>query len=57
MGKQIDLNDLMQQFNVKVNELVAKTQAYFKSLTQYELYAWIAMGLGFVLVLIALITW
>jgi len=52
-----DINEIMQQFNAAVNNFVAKVQAYFKSLGQYELYAWIAMGVGFVMVLISLITW
>jgi len=50
-------NDIMQQFNDSVNRIIAKVQAYFKSLTQNELYAWIALGVGFVMVLISLITW
>ena len=57
MAQTIDLNDLINQVNGKINEFIRKTQLYFKSLTQYELYAWVAFGVGFVLVLIALITW
>jgi hypothetical protein len=53
----VDFNELMQQFNLAVNNLVDKLKAYFQSLTNYELYAWIALGVGFVLVLISLITW
>ena len=45
------------QLNVEINKLFQKIQVYFKSLTQYEQYAWIALGIGVVLVLIALITW
>jgi hypothetical protein len=53
----VDFNELMQQFNLAVNNFVDKLKAYFQSLTNYELYAWIALGVGFVLVLISLITW
>jgi hypothetical protein len=53
----VDINQLMQKFNTAVNNFVAKAQAYFKSLTQYETYSWIGVGVGFVMVLIALITW
>jgi hypothetical protein len=52
-----DINQMVQQLNTAVNNFVAKAQAYFKSLTQYETYAWIGVGLGFVMVLISLITW
>ena len=54
---ELDLNQMVNQMNTKINEFIQKTQIYFKSLTQYELYAWIALGIGFILVLIALITW
>ena len=54
---QIDLNQVMNNINIKINQFIQKAQVYFKSLTQYEMYAWIAMGVGFILVLIALITW
>ena len=59
MAKQIniDFKQIINQINTKINEFIQKTQVYFKSLTQYELYAWIAMGVGFIMVLIALITW
>jgi hypothetical protein len=53
----VDFNEIMQNFNTAVNNFVEKTKAYFQSLTQYELYAWIAIGVGFVMTLIALITW
>ena len=53
----VDFNEIVQNINTGINNFVAKTQAYFKSLTQYETYAWIGAGLGFVMVLISLITW
>ena len=53
----LDLNQMMSQLNVAINRFMEQTQAYFKSLSQYELYAWIALIIGFILVLIALITW
>jgi len=36
---------------------MAKLNAYFNSLTQFELYAWIGEGLGFVLVILAIVLW
>jgi len=57
MAQTIDLNDLISQANAKINEFIKKAEVYFKSLTQFELYAWIGNGVGFILVLIALITW
>jgi len=53
----VDFGEIMSNFNAAVNNMMAKIQAYFKSLTQYETYAWIAFGVGFILVIIALITW
>ena len=53
----VDFNELMQNLNTTVNDFFEKVQAYFKSLTQYETYAWIGVGVGFVMVLISLITW
>jgi len=40
-----------------IESAIAKANAYFKSLTQYELYAWIGEGAGFVLVIVAIIVW
>jgi len=57
MGNNIDFNQLMSKFQAWLNKTIAKVEAYFKSLTQYETYAWIAEGVGFLLVLIALVTW
>lgn len=53
----VDFNEIVQNINTGINNFVAKTKAYFESLTQFELYAWIAIGVGFVMVLISLITW
>jgi len=36
---------------------IAKAKAYFNSLTQYELYAWIGEGAGFVLVILSIVLW
>ena len=52
-----DFNQLIQKFKIWLNKTIALVQAYFKSLTQYELYAWIGEGVGFVMILISLITW
>jgi hypothetical protein len=52
-----DFNQLIQQAQAWINKTIAKVQAYFKSLTQYELYAWIGEGVGFLMILISLITW
>ncbi len=54
---QVDLNQLINKLNVKINQFIQKAQIYFKSLTQYEKYAWIAMGVGFVMILVSVITW
>jgi hypothetical protein len=51
----VDFNALLNQFTQQVNAFIAKAQAYFKSLTQYEMYAWIGEGVGFILVIVALI--
>ncbi len=40
-----------------INSGIAKATAYFNSLTEYELYAWVGEGLGFVLVIVAIIVW
>jgi hypothetical protein len=53
----VDVNQLVRQLNTAVNNFIAKARAYFKSLTQYETYAWIGVGVGFVMVMISLITW
>jgi hypothetical protein len=52
-----DFNQMIQKFKIWLNRTIALVQAYFKSLTQYELYAWIGEGVGFVMILISLITW
>ncbi|MBW2991381.1 hypothetical protein KY348_06805 [Candidatus Woesearchaeota archaeon] len=59
MAKQIniDFKQMLSKLDIIIDRLSQKIKAYFKSLTQYETYAWIAMGVGFVMVLIALITW
>ncbi|MBW3001149.1 hypothetical protein KY341_04695 [Candidatus Woesearchaeota archaeon] len=54
---ELNFNQMINEVNASINRFIKQAQAYFKSLTQYELYAWIAMGVGFILVLIALITW
>jgi hypothetical protein len=51
------INQFIAQINTAVNKFIAKAKAYFQSLTQYELYAWIGVGVGFVMVMISLITW
>jgi hypothetical protein len=53
----LNVNQIIQNVKVWFNKTLVKVQAYFKSLTQYELYAWIGEGVGFVMVLISLITW
>ena len=57
MANNIDINQIIQKVQVWFNQTLAKVQAYFKSLTQYELYAWIGEGVGFLMVLVALILW
>lgn len=52
-----DIKELINKINQKLNELIEKAQAYFRSLTQYEKYAWIAFCIGFLMVIIAFITW
>jgi hypothetical protein len=52
-----DFNEILDKIKTWFNKTFEKIEAYFKSLTQYEMYAWIAFALGFVLVLVALITW
>ncbi len=47
----------INQLNTVINRFFQKVQVYFKSLTQYELYAWIALGVGFIMVIITIITW
>ncbi|MBU1198532.1 MAG: hypothetical protein KKF46_06045 [Nanoarchaeota archaeon] len=53
----IDINQMVNELNQAINRFVQQVQAYFKSLSQFELYAWIAMGVGLILVIIALVTW
>jgi hypothetical protein len=53
----VDFGEILGNFKDAIDNLIAKIQAYFKSLTQYETYAWIAFGVGFILVIIALVTW
>ncbi len=53
----LNVNQIIQKVKLWFNQTLIKVQAYFKSLTQYELYAWIGEGVGFVMVLISLITW
>lgn len=57
MAANLDFKQIINNINTKINEFFQKVQVYFKSLTQYEMYAWIAIGVGFIMVLIALITW
>ena len=59
MPKQIniDFKQMISKADAAIDRFMAQTKAYFKSLTQYETYAWIAMGVGFIMVVIALITW
>ncbi len=52
-----DFNELLQKINTAVNDFFEKLNDYFQSLTQYETYAWMAFGVGFIMVLISLITW
>jgi hypothetical protein len=52
-----DFGEIADKIKTWFSNTLAKIEAYFKSLTQYEMYAWIAFGLGFVLVIVALITW
>jgi hypothetical protein len=40
-----------------INSGLEKTKKYFNSLTEYESYAWIGEGLGFVLIILAIIFW
>ena len=59
MPKQIniDFKQMISKADAAIDRFMQQAQAYFKSLTQYETYAWIAMGVGFIMVVIALITW
>lgn len=45
------------QINASINKFFAKIQNYFQSLSKSELYAWIALGVGVVLVIISIIIW
>lgn len=57
MANNIDINQIIQKVQVWFNQTLIKVKAYFKSLTQYELYAWIGEGVGFVMILVSLILW
>jgi hypothetical protein len=57
MATNIDVNQIIQKVKLWFNQTLFKVKAYFKSLTQYELYAWIGEGVGFLMVLISLILW
>jgi hypothetical protein len=52
-----DFNELLNNINTGINNFIAKAQAYFKSLTQYEMFAWIGEAVGVILVVLALILW
>jgi flagellar biosynthesis/type III secretory pathway M-ring protein FliF/YscJ len=53
----VDFGEMMSNFNLSINDFFEKVQAYFKSLTQYETIAWIAFGVGLVMVIMALVLW
>ena len=57
MAMNFDFNKIIQNIKVLFNKTLVMVKAYFKSLTQYELYAWIGEGVGFLMILISLITW
>ena len=59
MAKEIniDFKEMISKADAAIDRFMQQAKTYFKSLTQYEMYAWIGMGVGFVMVAIALITW
>ncbi len=52
-----DFKKIISQLDQKLDRFGKKLKAYFSSLSRYELYAWIVFGVGFLMVLIALVTW
>jgi hypothetical protein len=52
-----DIKELMDNITAWINNFIAKAQVYFKSLTQFEMFAWIGEGVGLILVILALVLW
>ena len=52
-----DIKQLISRLDQKFDGFGKKLKAYFNSLSRYELYAWIVFGVGFLMMLIALVTW
>lgn len=62
MGKSISIStESLQRFLGQLQESLSeaweKVKAYFMNLTLYQLIAWGAIGLGLILVIVALIIW
>jgi hypothetical protein len=47
----MDLNQQFQVLKVQVQQWIEQAKAYFRQLNQMEQYGWMAMGLGFVLLI------
>ena len=66
MGKQISfdtkaIGEALKNFSANMQAIFAEKKrrviAYFTSITQLQQYSWMAMGLGLVFIIVALILW